>query len=40
LADAEVDLVLAHYEKFDVRYKGLLPLRRVYVPVPQGTDDV
>ena len=29
---ALVDLVLHHYEKFDSRYKGLLPLRRVYVP--------
>jgi restriction system protein len=27
-----VDLVLAHYEQFDSRYKGLLPLKRVYVP--------
>lgn len=29
-----VDLVLAHYEQFDSRYKGLLPLKRVYVPEP------
>lgn len=29
-----VDLVLSHYEQFDSRYKGLLPLRRVYVPEP------
>jgi restriction system protein len=27
-----VDLVLEHYEQFDSRYKGLLPLKRVYVP--------
>jgi restriction system protein len=27
-----VDLVLAHYEKFDTKHKTLLPLRRVYVP--------
>lgn len=27
-----VDLILQHYEQFDSRYKGLLPLRRVYVP--------
>lgn len=27
-----VALVLQHYEQFDSRYKGLLPLRRVYVP--------
>lgn len=28
-----VDLILGHYERFDARYKGLLPLRKVYVPV-------
>ena len=27
-----VELVLQHYEQFDSRYKGLLPLKRVYVP--------
>jgi restriction system protein len=27
-----VDLILAHYEKFDSSYKGLLPLRMVYIP--------
>lgn len=27
-----VDLILAHYEQLDSRYKGLLPLKRVYVP--------
>lgn len=27
-----VDLVLAHYEGLDSRYKGILPLKRVYVP--------
>lgn len=34
LVDGEelVGLVLDHYEQFDSRYKGLLPLRRVYVP--------
>lgn len=32
--DALVELVLAHYETFDSRYKGLLPLKRVYVPDP------
>jgi restriction system protein len=30
--DELVDLILAHYEQFDSRYKGLLPLKRVYVP--------
>ncbi len=34
LIDGEelVALVLQHYEQFDSRYKGLLPLKRVYVP--------
>jgi restriction system protein len=30
--DELVDLILAHYEQFDSRYKGILPLKRVYVP--------
>ena len=30
--DELVSLVLQHYEKFDSRYKGLLPLKRVFVP--------
>jgi restriction system protein len=30
--DELVELVMQHYEKFDSRYKGLLPLKRVYVP--------
>ncbi len=36
LIDGEelVDLVFQNYERFDSRYKGLLPLRRVYVPEP------
>lgn len=34
LIDGEelVTLIFQHYEQFDSRYKGLLPLRRVYVP--------
>lgn len=34
LIDGEelVSLIFMHYEQFDSRYKGLLPLRRVYVP--------
>ena len=34
LIDGEelVSLVLQHYEQFDSRYKGLLPLRKVYIP--------
>jgi len=27
-----VELVMQHYEQFDSRYKGLIPLKRVYVP--------
>ena len=34
LIDGEelVSLVLQHYEQFDAQYKGLIPLRKVYVP--------
>jgi len=32
--DELVKIVLQHYERFDSRYKGLMPLRRVYVPEP------
>lgn len=32
--DEFVDLILQHYDQFDARHKGLLPLRRVYVPEP------
>ena len=30
--DELVDLILQHYEQFDSYYKGLLPLKRVYIP--------
>lgn len=30
--DELVDLVLQHYESFDSKYKGLFPLKRVYIP--------
>jgi restriction system protein len=30
--DELVNLIFEHYDQFDSRYKGLLPLRRVYVP--------
>lgn len=30
--DELVSLVLQHYEQFDSRYKGLVPLRKVYIP--------
>lgn len=33
-----VDLVLEHYEEFDAQYKGLIPLKRVYVPQPIEDD--
>jgi restriction system protein len=42
LIDGEelVDLILQHYEQFDSRYKGLMPLKRVYVPeVLDGGDE-
>lgn len=32
--DELVGLILQHYEQFDSKYKGLLPLKRVYVPEP------
>ena len=32
--DELVELILAHYEAFDSKHKGLIPLRRVYVPQP------
>jgi restriction system protein len=36
LIDGEelVSLILQHYERFDSKYKGLLPLKHVYVPEP------
>jgi restriction system protein len=36
LIDGEdlVDLILEHYDGFDAKYKGLIPLKRVYVPAP------
>ena len=36
LIDGEelVTLILRHNDKFDSRYKGLIPLKRVYVPEP------
>lgn len=30
--DELVELIFHHYDQFDARYKGVLPLRRVYVP--------
>lgn len=41
LIDGEelVELVFQHYDQFDSRYKGLLPLRRVYVPQALDSDE-
>jgi len=38
LLDGEelLDLIFAHYDEFDPKYKALLPLRRVYIPAPIG----
>lgn len=30
--DELVDLIFDHYDEFDARYKGLIPLRKVFVP--------
>jgi restriction system protein len=30
--DDLVSLILQHYEQFDSQYKGLIPLKKVYVP--------
>jgi restriction system protein len=30
--DALVQLILEHYEQLDSKYKGMIPLRRVYIP--------
>ena len=37
--DELVRLVFQHYDQFDSRYKGLLPLRRVYVPEVIDADE-
>lgn len=36
--DELVDLIFQHYDQFDSRYKGLLSLRRVYVPEVLDTE--
>ena len=33
------ELGFQHYNQFDLRYKGLLPLRRVYVPEAIESDE-
>ena len=37
--DELVELILQHYEQFDSRYKGLLPLKRVHVPQALDEED-
>lgn len=37
--DELIGLVLQHYDQFDSKYKGLLPLKRVYVPEPLETTE-
>ena len=37
--DDLVKIIFQHYDEFDSRYKGLLPLRRVYVPETFDTED-
>jgi restriction system protein len=37
--DELVKLIFEHYDQFDSRYKGLLPLRRVYVPEALETNE-
>lgn len=34
-----IDLVLSHYDQLDSRYKGLIPLKRVFVPEPIDGDE-
>jgi restriction system protein len=36
--DELIDLILAHYEELDSRYKSLIPLKRMYVPQPLPED--
>ncbi len=34
-----IELILRHYEQLDAAYKGILPLKRVYIPEPIATDE-
>lgn len=38
--DEVVQLIFSNYEKFDTRYKGLLPLQRVYIPAATASDEL
>jgi restriction system protein len=37
--DELVALILQNYEKFDSRYKAVLPLKHVYVPDPEPLEE-
>lgn len=37
--DDLVAMVLNHYESLDAKYKGLIPLKRVYIPEPVDDED-
>lgn len=37
--DALVELVLEHYEALDSKYKGMIPLRKAYIPEPALHND-
>lgn len=37
--DELVNLILAHYDEFDSRYKGILPMKRIFVPEPVVEQD-
>jgi hypothetical protein len=34
-----VGFIVLHSEKFDSRYKGLIPLKKVYVPDPEEVEE-
>lgn len=37
--DELVDLVLEHYDSFDSKYRGIIPLKRVFVPEPLSEEE-
>ncbi len=37
--DDFVSMVLNHYESLDARYKGLIPLKRIYIPEPVDDEE-
>jgi restriction system protein len=34
-----VDLILEHYDEFDPRYKGIIPLKKIYIPQALDTSE-